>query len=66
MKKNKLKTKKSVAKRFKITAGGKVLHRSHGMRHLRTHKSKAQIRRLKKVKILWKAIAIKVKKSLGK
>ena len=29
-----IKTKKSVAKRFKITAGGKVLHTSAGRRHL--------------------------------
>ena len=29
-----IKTKKSVAKRFKITAGGKVLRASAGRRHL--------------------------------
>ncbi len=29
-----IKTKKSVAKRFKITAGGKVLRTSAGRRHL--------------------------------
>ena len=29
-----IKTKKSVAKRFKITAGGKVLRSSAGRRHL--------------------------------
>ena len=29
-----IKTRKSVAKRFKITAGGKVLHASAGRRHL--------------------------------
>ena len=29
-----IKTKKSVAKRFKITAGGKVLHAHAGKRHL--------------------------------
>ena len=29
-----IRTKKSVAKRFKITAGGKVLHTSAGRRHL--------------------------------
>jgi len=29
-----IKTRKSVAKRFKITAGGKILHASAGRRHL--------------------------------
>ncbi|MFA6005078.1 MAG: bL35 family ribosomal protein [Patescibacteria group bacterium] len=62
----KRKTKKSVIKRFRVTKNGKVLHRSHNLRHLRSSKSNGQIRRLKQVKSLFNSIAIKVKKVLGK
>lgn len=44
------KTKKSVAKRFKITASGKVLRRSGGYRHLLRYKSNSQKRRAGKDK----------------
>ncbi len=44
MQKYKLKTRKGVAKRFKITASGKVLRRSQNMRHLRRRKSKKAVR----------------------
>ena len=44
MKKNKQKTRKAVVKRFKVTASGKVLHRGHGVRHLRRKKSKRRLR----------------------
>lgn len=53
VKKIKLKTKKAVLKRFKITKKGKILHRGHGSRHLKSSKSKKRIRgfrRLKEVK----------------
>jgi large subunit ribosomal protein L35 len=46
------KTKKSVAKRFKITAKGKLLHRSPGTRHMASTKSSKQKRRLGKAKVL--------------
>ncbi len=46
------KTKKSVAKRFKLTATGKLLHRSPGTRHLASTKSSKQKRRLGKAKVL--------------
>jgi len=58
--------RKSIKKRFKVTKNGVVLHRSHGMRHKRTNKSKTQIRRLKKTKQLHSTISIKIKKLLGK
>ena len=45
--KAKNKTHKSTARRFKVTAGGKVLHRSQHIRHLRSNKSKRQLRALK-------------------
>ncbi len=41
----KMKTKKIVRKRFKITKGGKVMHRAQGARHLRSRKNKARQRR---------------------
>lgn len=41
----KAKTKKIVAKRFKITGTGKVLRRVQGARHLRRKKNKARQRR---------------------
>ena len=63
---SKQKIRKSISKRFRVTKTGKVMHRSHGMRHLRTNKSKAQVRRLKKVKVLYSVIAKKVKRLLGK
>lgn len=44
MQKYKQKTRKGAAKRFKITATGKVLRRSQNMRHLRRKKSKKAIR----------------------
>jgi len=46
LKKNKLKTKKSVVKRFYVTGTGKIM-RSHQLRanHMRRHKSKSALRR---------------------
>jgi large subunit ribosomal protein L35 len=44
----KMKTRKSVAKRVKITARGKVLHRVPGSGHLKSRKTPSQIRRFRK------------------
>jgi large subunit ribosomal protein L35 len=44
MKSYKQKTRKGAAKRFKITATGKVLRRSQNFRHLRRKKSQKAIR----------------------
>jgi large subunit ribosomal protein L35 len=41
-----IKTKKSVAKRFKITARGKVMHAKAGRRHLLAGKNAKRRRRL--------------------
>jgi large subunit ribosomal protein L35 len=43
------KTKKSVAKRFKITATGKILRRKAGLRHLASSKNAKRKRSLGKV-----------------
>jgi len=48
----KLKTKKSVAKRFKITGTGKVLYFGAGGRHLLSGKSSKRKRRIKKASTL--------------
>lgn len=61
----KQKTRKGVAKRFKITATGKVLRRTQNMRHLRAKKSKRAIRKYRvpvEVKGKW---AKKIKQMLG-
>lgn len=41
----KMKTKKIVRKRFKITGTGKIMHRMQGARHLRSKKNKVHQRR---------------------
>ncbi len=46
------KTKKSVAKRFKLSARGKLVHRSPGTRHHANQKSPKQKRRLGKPSVL--------------
>lgn len=60
----KQKTKKSVLKRFKITARGKVLRRGSFARHLNAKKSKRRQRRQKIPKLVSKKIAKKIKKIL--
>ncbi|MCL4375018.1 50S ribosomal protein L35 [Patescibacteria group bacterium] len=66
MAKSKQKTRKAALKRFKLTKTGKVLHRSQRLRHLRGHKSKSQIRRLKRMKTVSGTMRRKIKRMLGK
>lgn len=61
----KLKIKKSIVKRFKVTKTGKVMHRSQNIRHKSSSKSKNQLNRLKKKKRLFSTDATKIKKLLG-
>lgn len=61
----KQKTRKSAAKRFKITKTGKLLHRSHNLRHLNSKKSKRRLRRLKLLKPVEGRYKKKIKKMLG-
>ncbi len=65
MPKQKQKTKKSAAKRFKVTKTGKVLHRQKGIRHLRAKKSKRRIRRMKQMKEVFGKYKKKILKMLG-
>jgi len=48
----KLKTKKGVAKRFKLTKSGKIKYRKSGKRHLLTNKDVSRIRHLRRAKTL--------------
>ena len=59
-----IKTKKSVAKRFKITASGKVMHSSAGKRHLMQTKSAKRRRSLRGTSTVDVRDVYKVKQSL--
>ncbi len=62
---NKMKIKKSVSTRFKVTKTGKVLRRTQTMRHLRRKKSKKQIRKYRVPKQVTGTMAKKIKRMLG-
>ncbi len=55
-----LKTKKSAAKRFKITSTGKVLFRPAGINHFRAKKSSNELR----AKKVWKKLEGKLAKQI--
>lgn len=61
----KQRTRKSAVKRFKISASGKLMHRSHYLRHLKASKTKRQVRSLKKMKVVTGKYEKKIKKMLG-
>lgn len=65
MQKIKQKTRKGVAKRFKITATGKVLRRVQNSRHLRRKKSKKAIRNYGLPVEVKGKMALKIKRMLG-
>lgn len=56
----KIKTKKVVAKRFKITKKGKIIGRRQMSRHLKIKKTKARIRRQKEPKAIKQQLAKKI------
>lgn len=58
------KTKKSIVKRFKITASGKIMRRSPGKRHLLSAKSVKQRRAMGHDKMVTPGIAAIVKKAV--
>jgi len=66
MKKNKVKTRKLVTSRIRITKNGKVLRRQAFKRHLNAGKSKKRLRRLSRVVHVKNPLAKKIKKYLGK
>ncbi len=61
----KLKTKRSAAKRFKITGSGKVLRRKAYHSHILTKKSKTRKRRLRKPALVFKGEVKSIKRLLG-
>jgi len=63
---NKLKTRKSAAKRFKITATGKVLSGHQMRRHLRRKKSASNLRRKAIPNVITGKFAKKIKQMMGR
>jgi large subunit ribosomal protein L35 len=59
-----IKTKKSVAKRFKITGTGKVLRRRAGLRHLAQSKSPKRRRALGKAAVVHSTDAYRITQNL--
>lgn len=59
-----IKTKKSVAKRFKITATGKVLRSQAGRRHLCQTKNPKRRRGLRGSKLVHETDAYRIKQNL--
>jgi large subunit ribosomal protein L35 len=59
-----IKTKKSAAKRFKITAGGKVLRLSAGRRHLAQTKSPKRRRNLRGSTLVHSTDEYRIKQNL--
>ena len=59
-----VKTRKSVAKRFKITGTGKIKFRGAGKRHLLQGKSAKQRRRLRTAKMLGATDAYRITQNL--
>jgi large subunit ribosomal protein L35 len=59
-----IKTKKSAAKRFKITAGGKVLRPSAGKRHLLQGKNPKRRRALRGTSAVHSTDEYRIKQSL--
>ncbi len=60
----KLKTRKSITKRFRVTKTGKLLRRSTGLDHYRAKKSGKKIRKSRKWVRVSEAEAKKIKKLL--
>ena len=63
-KKMKLKTHRGAAKRFKITATGKIIRRHSGMRHLLGTKKPRRMRKLGKSAVVSPADAPNVRRAL--
>jgi large subunit ribosomal protein L35 len=59
-----VKTRKSVAKRFKITGTGKVVVRGAGRRHLMSTKNAKRRRRIEKSRVLDATDVYRIKQNL--
>ena len=62
----KIKSRKLLTNRLKITKNGKVLRRQSFRRHLKANKSQKRLRNLSKVVALTGYMAKKVRKIMGK
>ncbi len=60
----KMKTRKSAAKRLRVTGGGKVRYKKQGLRHILTKKNAKQRRRLRMPATLSKAEKNRVRRLL--
>lgn len=60
-----MKVKKSISRRFKVTKTGKVMRGKQNTSHLKTNKSKTQIRRGKEPAQVEGLFARKIKKLLA-
>jgi large subunit ribosomal protein L35 len=58
------KTKKSAAKRFKITATGKIMRRKPGLRHLASSKSSKRKRKLGKATTVHETMEARIRECL--
>jgi len=58
------KTKKAVAKRFKLTASGKLLRRKPGLRHLASSKNAKRKRNLGKAGLVHETMAARIKECM--
>jgi large subunit ribosomal protein L35 len=61
----KQKTHKGTKKRFRVSANGKIKHRSAGTSHLAARKSQKRIRTLRGTTVLGKAMGKQIKKALA-
>jgi large subunit ribosomal protein L35 len=58
------KTRKSIAKRFKVTGRGKLVHRTPGKRHLLRNKSTDQKRAMSQDSVLAPGVSRSLRKGL--
>ncbi len=63
---SKMKTRKSLTRRFRVTKKGKVLRRQAFRRHLKATKSKKRLTNLKRTVEVTGFYARKVRKALGR
>jgi len=61
----KMKTHKGTKKRFRLTASGKVKHRSAGTSHLASRMSKKRRRKLRGTRVLDKSVQHQIVGALG-
>ena len=64
MPKNKIKTNRSAARRFKLTANGRLKHKAQNARHILTKKPTKRLRHLRGTTILAKADEKRIKRLL--